>query len=125
MTQVPLSQRERRELAYSPDTIGLALMSRRVAEGLSQGELARRIRVTDGTIANYEKGLMPTAASRVLSYVYAEAGHEELWRQRALVAEQALRQITAALSTYRGAVRDELSERANRNGEPTKNVRSA
>lgn len=118
MTQVPLSQRERRDLAYSPDAIGLALMSRRVAEGISQGELARRIRVTDGTIGNWEKGLMPVTSARVLSYVYAEAGHEELWRQRALLAEAALRQITEAMSTYRGGVRVELAERESgrRNG---------
>jgi transcriptional regulator with XRE-family HTH domain len=111
--QVPLSRRELRELPYSPEAIGLALHSRRVAEGYSRAALARRVRVTEGTIHNWERGRMPVAAARLLSYVYAEGGHDELWRIRALAAEDALRQVTEAIVRYRSGVRGEAQERAN------------
>lgn len=111
--QVPLSERERHELPYSPEAIGLALHSRRVAEGYSRAALARHVRVTEGTIHNWERGRMPVAATRLLSYVYAEAGHDELWRIRALAAEDALRQVAEAIVRYRQGVRSELDERRN------------
>jgi transcriptional regulator with XRE-family HTH domain len=113
MGQVPLSSRERRELPYSPDAIGAALASRRTAEGLSQAELARRLRVTEGTVRHWERGRMPAASARVLSYVFAEASANELWRIRALNAESALRKMTEAMGEYRSAV---IRELANRNG---------
>lgn len=111
--QVPLSSRERRDLAFSPDAVALALHARRVAEGRSQTGLAEHIRVTPATVGNWEKGAMPVVATRVLSYVYAEASHEELWRVRALSAEAALQRITEALADYRGEVRSEMACRRN------------
>jgi transcriptional regulator with XRE-family HTH domain len=112
MSQVPLSARERRELTYSPDAVAVALLGRRLAEGLTQPALAERLRVTDGTVRNWELGAMPVVSARMLSYVYAETGAAELWRVRALHAEAALRQMTEALGVYRGHVRQELAERS-------------
>lgn len=105
--QVPLSRRERRELAFSPDAIGIALHSRRVADGLSQSALADRLRVTQGTIRNWELGGMPAVAARLLSYTYEQPDAEELWRFRALAAEVALREVAGAIVGYRGEVHRE------------------
>jgi transcriptional regulator with XRE-family HTH domain len=109
----PLSTREQRELIFSPDAVALALRGRRVAEGLSMTALGARLRVDGQTVGHWERGGMPATAARMLSYVYAEATREELWRVRALTAETALRRMTEALAIYRGEVRAELAERAN------------
>lgn len=102
--QIPLSSRERRELAFSPDAIGLALHSRRVSDGLSQSALASRLRVTQGTVRNWELGGMPAVAARLLSYAYERPDAEELWRFRALAAETALREVIEAINAYQGEV---------------------
>lgn len=110
---VPLSQRERRELTYSPDAVGLALHSRRASEGLTQDALGDRLRISGGTIRNWEVGGMPAVAARLLSYAYEKPGAEELWRARALRAEAALQHVTEIMATYRGSVRQEFAEQLN------------
>lgn len=100
----PLSIRERRELGFSPDEIGRALENRRVAEGLTRRALADRLRVNDATVGHWERGGMPVTAARVLSYVYADNGADDLWRTRALLAEATLRKVTEAMAEYRSAI---------------------
>lgn len=114
MAQVPASARELRELAYSPEAVALALHSRRVAEGETRMNLARRIRVTEGTIHNWEQGKMPIASARLLSYIYEAKGAEELWRERALAAEAALKAMQDGMTSYRVALR--RIQREQRNG---------
>lgn len=111
--QVPLSKREQRDLSYSPEAIGLALHNRRVAEGLTRRELADRIRVNEGTVRHWEEGGMPVASARVLSYLYERTGAEELWRERALRGEAALKRVTETMAQYRDGVRRDLAERTN------------
>lgn len=102
MSHVPLSTRERRELVYSPDAVGLALHARRVADGLSQHRLGEQLRIGEGTVRNWELGGMPAVTSRLLSYVYEAPGSDELWRERALIAEATLAQVYVALRNGNG-----------------------
>lgn len=90
-------------MAYSPKAVAGALHARRIALGMSSEELGRMLNVNGTTIRNWENGSVPVVACRILSWLLAEdsANSNELWRERAMLAEAALRDVQRSMSEYR------------------------
>jgi transcriptional regulator with XRE-family HTH domain len=78
------------------------LRARRVNLGLSSEQLGRMLNVNGTTIRNWENGAVPVTACRILSWLFAEDDTtHEAWRERALLAEAALKDVHMAMTEYR------------------------
>jgi len=70
---------------------------------MSAEELGRMLNVNGTTIRNWENGSVPIVACRILSWLLAQddTATNELWRERAMIAEAALRDVQRSMSEYR------------------------
>lgn len=99
--QKPIGVREAAHMRFSPSHVANAVRAHRVTLGLTRAELGRQLGCDAETIRNWENGKAPLIACRVFSWLFEDNGAEELWRERALLAEAALRDMTSSLLTYR------------------------
>jgi len=70
---------------------------------VSAEELGREINVNGTTIRNWENGAVPVVACRIFSWLLAEDGSSELWRERAMIAEAALKDVQRSMAEYRSS----------------------
>jgi hypothetical protein len=68
---------------------------------MSAEELGRMLNVNGTTIRNWENGAVPVVACRILSWLLAEDTSSELWRERAMLAEAALKDVQHSMAEYR------------------------
>lgn len=90
-------------MRYSPKAIAGVLKARRLAMELSQEELGRMLNVNGATIRNWENGAVPVVACRILSWLFEEDGRIELWKERAMLAEAALKDVQSSVIAYRSS----------------------
>jgi transcriptional regulator with XRE-family HTH domain len=101
--QRPITLTEQKHLQYSPKAVAGALHARRLALGLSAEELGRELNVNGTTIRNWESGAVPVVACRILSWLFADDQSTELWRERAMLAEAALKDVQRSMVEYRSS----------------------
>lgn len=100
-----LNDQELARLRYSPKAIGKIIKAKRLAMGLSQKAACEAIGVSDRTVYEWERGNLNSNAVRLVNWLLSGQGDSvsNMWQQRALVAEAALREVTEVLVEYRGA----------------------
>jgi hypothetical protein len=68
---------------------------------MSAEELGRMLNVNGTTIRNWENGAVPVVACRILSWLLEDDASTELWRERAMLAERALKDVQTSMAEYR------------------------
>jgi len=68
---------------------------------MSAEELGRVLNVNGTTIRNWENGAVPVVACRILSWLLEDEAATELWRERAMLAERALKDVQMSMAEYR------------------------
>lgn len=107
----PLTGEELLGMALPPKSVGKMLTAKRVALGMSVGQVADLMHVHRRTVVAWERGQMDVNFARLLNWLMeGDSDATEMWRRRALMAEAALKDVNLALRNFQEVSRRQAGE---------------
>lgn len=104
----PLTEEQLDKMMFTPDLLGQMIRTRRLAIGWSQSECAKRLGVTQRTIARWEDGEGEATSYKLFNFVMHGESNVvgDHWIRRALRAEGIINALGQQISNYRSDLRN-------------------